>query len=239
MTIPAPSLRKWRALGRGLQCHRYAYVRAAGIDAQAHSPLFRTIGSDRTLTTNRLDRSDALRMIKRRVKAAGLPDSTCCPTFRATGITVYLQNGGTIEKAQQIAGHESPRTTNLYDRTSDLITVSEVKRIVISGHSCPFTFDENSRPQARHDLTMISKICEECGSPVYRFAARCERCGFTFISRRSRVTIKRALLAISSAAFAAGALMWVTAGKNSVESGMMTCACGMLGLLAVFLFAKV
>jgi hypothetical protein len=51
--------------------------------------------------------------------------------FRATGITAYLSNGGTIEKAQQIAAHESPRTTKLYDRTSDEITLDEVERILI------------------------------------------------------------------------------------------------------------
>lgn len=57
--------------------------------------------------------------------------STCCHTFRATGITAYLDNGGTIENAQAIAAHESPRTTKLYDRTSDEITLDEVERIAI------------------------------------------------------------------------------------------------------------
>jgi integrase/recombinase XerD len=56
-------------------------------------------------------------MIKRRAKAAGLPYSTCCHIFRATGITAYMLNGGTLEHAQQIAAHQSPRTTKLYDRT--------------------------------------------------------------------------------------------------------------------------
>ena len=70
-------------------------------------------------------------MIKRRAKDAGLPASTCCHTFRATGITAYLENGGTIENAQAIAAHESPRTTKLYDRTSDEITLDEVERIAI------------------------------------------------------------------------------------------------------------
>jgi integrase/recombinase XerD len=50
---------------------------------------------------------------------------------RATGITAYLENGGTIENAQAIAAHESPRTTKLYDRTSDEITLDEVERIAI------------------------------------------------------------------------------------------------------------
>jgi integrase len=70
-------------------------------------------------------------MIKRRAKAAGLPANICNHTFRATGITTFLLNGGTVEKAQVIAGHESPRTTKLYDRRSDEITLDEVERILI------------------------------------------------------------------------------------------------------------
>jgi integrase len=70
-------------------------------------------------------------MVKRRARAAGLPEKICCHSFRATGITTFLENGGTIEKAQAIAAHESPRTTKLYDRTSDEITLDEIERIVI------------------------------------------------------------------------------------------------------------
>jgi integrase/recombinase XerD len=55
----------------------------------------------------------------------------CCHTFRATGITTYLEAGGTIEKAQQIAAHESPKTTKPYDRTRDAITLDEVERILV------------------------------------------------------------------------------------------------------------
>ena len=51
--------------------------------------------------------------------------------FRATGITAYLKNGGTLENAQAMAAHESPRTTKLYDRTSDEITLDEIERITI------------------------------------------------------------------------------------------------------------
>jgi integrase/recombinase XerD len=76
-------------------------------------------------------REDVLAMIKRRAAGAALPYSTCCHTFRATGITTYLQNGGTLEHAQQIAAHESPRTTKLYDRTEDVISLDEVERIRI------------------------------------------------------------------------------------------------------------
>ena len=83
------------------------YLKAAGIGDDKKGPLFRTVGRDRTLTRNRMQRLDVLRMIYRRAAAAGLDVHACCHTFRATGITAYLQNGGTTEKAQQIAAHES------------------------------------------------------------------------------------------------------------------------------------
>jgi integrase/recombinase XerD len=108
-----------------------AYLERAGILSDKKSPLFRTINRYRLLTDQAMTRNDALRMIKRRVKAAGLPETICCHTFRATGITAYLENGGTIENAQAIAGHESPRTTKLYDRTNDEITLDEIERILI------------------------------------------------------------------------------------------------------------
>jgi site-specific recombinase XerD len=108
-----------------------AYLDAAAIAGDKKSPLFRTVGRDRAPTRNKMHRSDVLRMIYRRAQAAGLDVRACCHTFRATGITAYLENGGTIEKAQQIAAHESPRTTKLYDRTSDELTLDEIERIAI------------------------------------------------------------------------------------------------------------
>ena len=90
-------------------------MEAAGIAAEKKNPLFRRVDKHRRLTANPMHRVDVLRMIKRRAKGAGLPQSTCSHTFRATGITAYLENGGTIENAQAIAAHESPRTTKLYD----------------------------------------------------------------------------------------------------------------------------
>jgi site-specific recombinase XerD len=110
-----------------------AYVHAAGITGDRHSPLFRTFNrkAGRFVTGHRMNANDVLRMIKRRARKIGLPVNTCCHTFRATGITAYLENGGTIEKAQAIAAHESPRTTKLYDRTSDEITLDEIEKISI------------------------------------------------------------------------------------------------------------
>lgn len=114
-----------------------AYVKAAGIADQFKEPLFRTVDKSRALTGRAMTENDVLRMVKRRAKAAGLPATTCCHTFRATGITTFLENGGTIENAQAIAAHESPRTTKLYDRTGDKITLDEIERIIIMNEPRP------------------------------------------------------------------------------------------------------
>jgi integrase len=74
---------------------------------------------------------EAYRMIRRRALAAGISAPVCCHSFRATGITVYLENNGTLETAQKIAAHESPRTTKLYDRTDDQLTLDEIEKISV------------------------------------------------------------------------------------------------------------
>lgn len=109
-----------------------AYLAAAGIADEEKSPLFRsTRMKTRQLTDRAMAENDILRMVKRRARGAGLPAAICCHTFRATGITNYLENGGTLEVAAQIAGHESPRTTKLYDRTSDELRLEEIERVRI------------------------------------------------------------------------------------------------------------
>ena len=109
-----------------------AYLDAAGLRDQKKGPIFRTaIGKTKQLALKRLSRHAALKMVQRRAKQAGIKTAICCHSFRATGITNYLENGGTLEKAQQMAAHESPKTTKLYDRTSDAITLDEVERIAI------------------------------------------------------------------------------------------------------------
>ena len=73
----------------------------------------------------------AAHMVRRRTADAGFKIKLGCHVFRATGITAYLEAGGTLENAQAMAAHESPRTTKLYDRTGDEITLDEVERINI------------------------------------------------------------------------------------------------------------
>ena len=107
-----------------------AYLDAAGIAAEKDAPLWRSMPRAGGMGARRLSRVDVFRMIKRRVTAVGLGEANC-HTFRATGITAYLLNGGTLERAQAIAAHESPRTTKLYDRTADEVTIEDIEKIGI------------------------------------------------------------------------------------------------------------
>jgi site-specific recombinase XerD len=81
------------------------------------------------LSDKPMSQPDAWRMIRRRAAAADIAEAIGCHTFRATGITAYLANGGVLEHAQEMAAHESPRTTKLYDRTKERLTQDEVERI--------------------------------------------------------------------------------------------------------------
>lgn len=108
-----------------------AYLEHAGPAAEKRTPLFQTIDRWGTLTGRRMHRLEALAMVKRRAKKAGLSAAICCHSFRATGITAYLLHGGNLEHAQRLASHESPRTTKLYDRTSDKVSLDEIEKIVI------------------------------------------------------------------------------------------------------------
>jgi len=109
-----------------LEAYLDAYIKAAGICEDFKGYLFRTaLGKSGTLTGNPLAQSNVYRMIRRRAMLAGIRTRIGNHTFRATGITQYLRNGGRRELAQQMAAHESPRTTALYDRRD------EVERILI------------------------------------------------------------------------------------------------------------
>jgi site-specific recombinase XerD len=108
------------------------YLDVAGIRGSGKTPLFRsTSGRTGILTDPPMHRVDAYQMVRRRTAEAGLNGKLGCHVFRATGITAYLEAGGTLENAQAMAAHESPRTTKLYDRTGDEITLDEVERIQI------------------------------------------------------------------------------------------------------------
>ena len=117
-----------------LEVYLHDYAAALG-DAGAADPkawLFPTAeGSTGHLTARPMGQSDVYRMIRRRATDAGIETKIGCHSFRATGITEYLRNGGKLEIAQQMANHESARTTGLYDRRADQVSLDEVERIRI------------------------------------------------------------------------------------------------------------
>ena len=108
------------------------YIAAAEIADDQKGWLFRTTeGQSGILTDRPMNRTDVYRMIRRRADDARIETKIGCHTFRATGITEYLRNGGKLEIAQQMANHESARTTGLYDRRDDQVSLDEVERILI------------------------------------------------------------------------------------------------------------
>jgi site-specific recombinase XerD len=108
------------------------YLDGAGLRGDPKGPLFRTIGRGTgKLTRTVLPQANAYAMIGRRAAAAGIATKLGNHSFRATGITAYLKNGGTLEKAAAMANHASTRTTQLYDRRREELTLDEVERIVI------------------------------------------------------------------------------------------------------------
>jgi integrase/recombinase XerD len=109
-----------------------AYIKAAGVEDDRKGPLFRAaLGKKKKLGLGSLSRTDVWYMVRRRAANAGIETAIGCHTFRATGITDYLTNGGRIEVAQRMAGHSNAKTTGLYDRRNDDISVGEVERIGI------------------------------------------------------------------------------------------------------------
>jgi len=113
-----------------LEAYLHAYLEGTGIAADAKGPLFRTIqrGTGQ-LSLTALPQANAYAMVRRRAIAAGIGPKIGNHTFRATGITAYLKNGGTLENAATMANHASTRTTQLYDRRRDDISLDEVERI--------------------------------------------------------------------------------------------------------------
>lgn len=103
---------------------------------------------------------DAWRMIRRRAAAVGITAPIGDYTFRATGITAYLANGGVLEHAQEMAAHGSPRTTKLYDRTKDRLT-----RTRLRGSDCEALAD-----RARHMRWQCSASEDQCSNVVIKHA---------------------------------------------------------------------
>ena len=129
-------LREKGGKAHAMPCHHsleeylHAYLDQAGIAGDRKGPLFRTIGRGTArLTRTPLPQANAYAMIGRRAVAAGIETKVGNHSFRATGITAYLKNGGTLEKAAAMANHASTRTTQLYDRRREEMSLDEIERI--------------------------------------------------------------------------------------------------------------
>jgi len=106
------------------------WLSASSLAGEPTAPLFPTLRHGKLSGRTPLPQANVHMMIQRRALAAGIRTKVSAHSFRATGITTYLQNGGKLEVAQQMAGHESARTTGLYDRRNDAVELDEVERVV-------------------------------------------------------------------------------------------------------------
>jgi site-specific recombinase XerD len=115
-----------------LEDYLHAYIDGCGLGGDPKGALFRTVARGRrALTSNSLPQANAYAMIRRRAAGAGIETKIGNHTFRATGITAYLKNGGALETAAAMANHSSTRTTQLYDRRSDRVSLDEIERVRI------------------------------------------------------------------------------------------------------------
>ncbi|XWN32725.1 MAG: tyrosine-type recombinase/integrase [Devosia sp.] len=115
-----------------LEAFLHDYLDSCGLWEDRKGFVFRTIDRDtKSLSDRALPQANAWHMIRRRARQAGIATPIGCHTSRATGITAYLKNEGTLEKAAQMANHASTRNTQLYDRRADEISLDEVERILV------------------------------------------------------------------------------------------------------------
>lgn len=108
------------------------YLAKTGNANERDAPLFRSLSHRGMQLTDRpLLRANVFHMIGRRLKGAGLSTTSGlgCHSFRGTGITNFLENGGSLETAARLAGHASTKTTQLYDRRNQAVDQAEVERI--------------------------------------------------------------------------------------------------------------
>jgi site-specific recombinase XerD len=111
------------------EAYLLAYIEGTGLAADPKGPLFRTVSREGKLTAKPLHRVNAYELVRRRAAAAGIKTKIGNHSFRATGITVFRKLGGSLENAALMANHASTRTTQLYDRRADEVTLDEVERI--------------------------------------------------------------------------------------------------------------
>lgn len=110
-----------------------AYLVATDLtDASAISPLFRSLtGRSGRITDRGLTGADICRLVKRRLRDAGLPPRLSPHSFRVCTVTDLLSQGVPLSDVQYLAGHADPRTTRLYDRRQRSVSRTIVERISV------------------------------------------------------------------------------------------------------------
>jgi len=104
------------------------YIRECGL-TDKRAPLFQSANRNGKLTGKPYDRGNSRRMISARAKALNIVGKTKNHTFRATGITHFLEGGGRLDDAQDIANHADSSTTRRYDRRSNQRLVDVLNQV--------------------------------------------------------------------------------------------------------------
>lgn len=107
-----------------------AYLKEADLVRHRDALLFPSShGKSGKLNGKPYSRTAAWKMVNRRARAAGYHDEIGNHSLRATGITNYMNSGGLLNKAQDLAGHAHISTTMLYDRSKELEKSEEIKKL--------------------------------------------------------------------------------------------------------------
>jgi site-specific recombinase XerD len=119
-----------------LEAYLQEWLETSGLRSEPKAPLFPTVAvgtgrGEQRLTRRAITPREAHAMVRKRAKRAGIATVIGNHTFRGTGITAYLKNGGTLEKAREMANHADTRTTRLYDRRAEDVSLDDVERISI------------------------------------------------------------------------------------------------------------
>jgi integrase/recombinase XerD len=106
------------------------WLRESGLNESPAMPLFPAFSENRELITSRhMTRVNVWGLVQTRARAAGLKKRIGCHSFRATGLTAYMNAGGQLDIAQRIAGHSQLSTTKIYDRSKDRVTIEEIEKV--------------------------------------------------------------------------------------------------------------
>jgi integrase/recombinase XerD len=106
------------------------WLLASNFGSNPSAPLFPAFGKNKKIPELRhMDRTSVWKLVQTRARSSGLEKRVCCHSFRATGITEYMNAGGSLDIAQRMAGHSQLSTTKIYDRSRDRLTMAEVEKV--------------------------------------------------------------------------------------------------------------